>query len=135
MKITGCCLPYGESKYHDAIQVGAFSHQDGKSVPLLRSFGRLNDPCNVIGHCILHDTATGVMCDIHFNPEYIERVDVDGWCSYNHIGAWAVELKREPTLLHKLPSKFGNEYIVTYGRIAAVVFDRDCLEKVTIKED
>lgn len=23
MIITGCCLPYGESKYHDAVQDGA----------------------------------------------------------------------------------------------------------------
>lgn len=135
MKITGCCLPYGESKYHDAVQVGAFSHQDGERVPLLRDFGRFNDPSNIIGYCILHDTTTGAMCDVYFNPEYIKGIDIRGWCSHNRIGAWVVEVKREPMLLHKLPSKFGNKYIVTHGRIKAVVFNEDCLEKVIVEEE
>lgn len=135
MKITGCCLPYGGSKYHDAVQVGTFKHQDGERVPLLRDFGRLNDSSNIIGHCILHDTTTGVMCDIHFNPEYIKGVDIQGWCKHNRIGAWVCEVKKEPMLLHRLPSKFGNEYIVTYGRIKAVAFNEDCLEKITVEED
>lgn len=135
MKITGCCLPYGGSKYHDAVQVGAFKHQDGERVPLLRDFVRLNDSSNIIGYCILHDTTVGVMCDVHFNPQYIEGIDIRAWCSHNCIGAWVIEVKREPILLHKLPSKFGNEYIITHGRITAVAFNEDCLEKVTVEED
>lgn len=135
MKITGCCLPYGVSQYHDAVQVGAFSYQDGEKVPLLRNFGGLRDMSNIIGYCILHDRLYGVMCDVHFNPEYIKGKDVQGLCSYNHIGAWVFEVKREPMLLHTLPSKFGSNHLVTYGRIGAVVFNRDCLEKLTVEEE
>lgn len=71
MKITGCCLPYGESKYHDAIQVGA----------------------------------------------------------------WAVGIKKEAVIKHELPSKFGNDFIVTYGHIAAIAINRDCLERIVIEDE
>lgn len=136
MKITGCCLPYGESKYHDAVQIGAFAHQDGEKVPLVRDFFDKNNPENVIGHCILHDTDEGVMCDIHFNEEFSSNHDIKGFCSYYKIGAWAVSIKREPVLNHELPSsKFGNNFIVTGGRIAAVGMNEDCLERVAIEDE
>lgn len=136
MKITGCCLPYGESKYHDTIQVGAFAHQDGKTVPLVRDFFKHDNPENVIGHCILHDTDEGVMCDIHFNEMYLKNHTVnEALCSRLKIGAWVVQVKKEPILKHELPSsKFGNDFIVTHGRIAAVGINEYCLEKVMIEE-
>lgn len=137
MKITGCCLPYGESKYHDAVQVGAFDHQDGAQVPLVRDFFDKNNPENVIGHCILHDTDEGVMCDIHFNERYLSNHTVDeALCSHLKIGAWAVSIKREPVLNHELPaSKFGNNFIVTGGRIAAVAINEYCLERIVIEDE
>lgn len=135
MKITGCCLPYGESKYHDAVQVGAFADQDGAQVPLVREFFGKNNPENVIGHCILHDTDKGVMCDIHFNEEFSSNHDVEGFCSYNKIGAWVVQVKKESIPKHECPSKFGNDFIVTGGRIAAVGMNEYCLEGVVIEDD
>ena len=135
MKITGCCLPYGESKYHDAVQVGAFAHQDGAQVPLVRDFWKPDDPENVIGHCVLHDTDEGVMCDIHFNEDFIKTHDMEGFCSYNKIGAWVVSVEREPILNHELPSKFNNGFVVTHGRIAAVAINHDCLERVVIENE
>lgn len=136
MKVTGCCLPYGESKYHDAIQISAFAHQDGAQVPLVRDFWDTNNPENVIGHCILHDTDEGVMCDIHFNEGFSSSHDIEGFCSYNKIGAWVVRIKREPILNHELPaSKFGNNFIVTGGRIAAVAMNGYCLERVVIEDE
>lgn len=137
MKITGCCLPYGESKYHDAVQVGAFAHQDGEKVPLVRDFFGRDNPENVIGHCTLHDTDEGVMCDIHFNERYLSNHTVDEvLCSRLKIGAWVVQIKKEPILNHELPSsKFGNGFIVTHGRIAAVAMNEYCLERVVIEEE
>lgn len=137
MKITGCCLPYGESKYHDAVQRGAFAHQDGAQVPLVQDFFDKNNPENIIGNCILHDTDKGVMCDIHFNERYLSNHTVDeALCSRLKIGAWAVRLKREPILNHELPSsKFGNHFIVTGGRIAAVAMNEYCLERIVIEHD
>ena len=135
MKITGCCLPYGESKYHDAVQVGAFAHQDGEKVPLVRDFFDKGNPDNIIGHCILHDTDEGVMCDIHFNEDFSSTHDIEGFCSYNKIGAWAVRVKREPMLKHELTSKFGNDFVVTHGRITAVAINHDCLERIEIEDE
>lgn len=136
MKITGCCLPYGESKYHDAVQIGAFAHQDGAKVPLVRDFFfDNNNPENVIGHCILHDTDEGMMCDIHFNEEFSSNHDIKGFCSYYKIGAWAVQVKRIPILKHDAQSKFGNYFIVTGGRIVAVAMNEYCLERVVIEDE
>lgn len=137
MKITGCCLPYGESKYHDGVQVGAFAHQDGAQVPLVRDFFDKNNPENVIGHCILHDTDEGVMCDIYFNERYLSNHTVDeSFCSHLRIGAWAVRVKKEPILNHEFPSStFGNNFIVTNGRIAAVAMNEYCLERVVIEDE
>lgn len=137
MKITGCCLPYGESKYHDAVQVGAFADQDGAQVPLVRDFFDKNNPENVIGHCILHDTDEGVMCDIYFNERYLSNHTVDeALCSHLKIGAWAVQVKKEPIINHELPSsKFGNRFIVTHGRIAAVAMNEYCLERIVIEDE
>jgi hypothetical protein len=137
MKITGCCLPYGESKYHDAVQVGAFADQDGAQVPLVRDFFKMDDEDNIIGHCVLHDTPEGVMCDIYFNERYLSNHTVDGgFCSHLKIGAWAVQIKKEPILSHELPtSKFGNNFVVTDGRIVAVAMNEYCLERVVIEDD
>lgn len=137
MKITGCCLPYGESKYHDAVQVGAFAHQDGEKVPLVRDFFERDNPENVIGHCTLHNTDEGVMCDIYFNERYLSNHTIDeGLCSHLKIGAWVVEIKKEPILTHELPSsKFGNDFIVTHGRIVAVAMNKYCLENVVIEDE
>lgn len=137
MKITGCCLPYGESKYHDAVKVGAFAHQDGEKVPLVCDFYAKDNPENVIGHCILHDTDEGVMCDIHFNKTYLKNHTVDNaLCSHLKIGAWAVQLKKEPIFACELPSsKFGNSSIVTHGYIRAVAMNEHCLEKIRIEEE
>lgn len=130
MKITGCCLPYGESKYHDAVQAGAFAHQDGAKVPLIHDFFDEDNPENVIGHCILHDTNEGVMCDIHFNEMYLKNHTVnEALCSRLKIGAWAVRVKKEPT------SKFGNNSIITHGYIRAVAMNEYCLEEVVIGEE
>jgi len=136
MKITGCCLPYGESKYHDAVQIGAFAHQDGMKVPLVRDFWAKDKPGNVIGHCILHDTDEGVMCDIYFNEVYLKNHIIDNaLCSHLKIGAWVVQVKKEPILKHELPcSKFGDDMIVTHGRIAAVGMNEYCLEKVIFED-
>lgn len=137
MKLTGCCLPYGESKYHDAVQVGAFAHQDGEKVPLVRNFFKMDAEDNIIGHCILHNTDEGVMCDIHFNEIYLKNHTVDAnLCAHLKIGAWAVGIKREPILNHELPaSKFGNNFIVTGGRITAVAMNGCCLERVVIQDE
>lgn len=135
MKITGCCLPYGESKYHDAVQVGAFAHQDGMRVPLVHDFYAKDNPENVIGHCVLHDTDEGVMCDIHFNEMYLKNHTInDALCSHLKIGAWVVQVKKEPILTNELPSsKFGNTSIVTHGYIRAVAMNEYCLENVVIE--
>lgn len=136
MKITGCCLPYGESKYHDAVQVGAFADQDGAQVPLVLDFFDKNNPDNIIGHCILHDTDEGVMCDIYFNERYLSNHTVDEYlCSHLKIGAWVVRVKKEPVLKHEYPSKFGNDFVVTHGRIAAVAMNEYCLERIVIEDD
>lgn len=136
MKITGCCLPYGESKYHDAVQIGAFAHQDGAQVPLVRDFFDKDNPENVIGHCILHDTDEGVMCDIYFNERYLSNHTVDeALCSHLKIGAWVVQVKKEPIFKHEYPSKFGNDFIVTHGRIAAVAMNEHCLERIVIEDE
>lgn len=137
MKITGCCLPYGESKYHDAVQVGAFAHQDGAQVPLVRDFFD-NNPENVIGHCFLHDTDEGVMCDIHFNERYLSNHTVDeGLVARLKIGACAVRIKREPIFNHELPaSKFGNHPLfVDLVLIVAVAMNEYCLERVVIEDE
>lgn len=136
MKITGCCLPYGESKYHDAVQIGAFAHQDGEKVPLVQDFFKMDAEDNIIGHCILHNTDEGVMCDIHFNERYLSNHTVDeALCPHLKIGALAVRVKKEAVIKHELPSKFGNDFIVTYGRIAAVAMNDTCLEKVVIEDE
>lgn len=135
MKITGCCLPYGESKYHDAVQVGVFAHQDGEKVPLVRDFWAKDEPENVIGHCILHDTDEGVMCDIYFNEEFSSNHDIKWFCSYNKIGVWVTHVEKDPIIKHELPSKFGNDFVVTHGRIAAVAINQDCLERVVIEDE
>ena len=135
MKITGCCLPYGESKYHDAVQLGIFAHQDGQSVPLVRDLWVKDDPENVIGHCVLHDTDEGVMCDIYFNEEFSSNHDIEGFCSYYKIGAWVIHVEKEPILKHELQSKFGNGFIITHGRIAAVAMNEYCLERVVIEDE
>lgn len=136
MKITGCCLPYGESKYHDAVQIGAFADQDGAQVPLVRDFFKMDVEDNIIGHCILHNTDEGVMCDIHFNEAFSGNHDIEGFCSYYKIGAWVVQVKKEAILNHELPSsKFGNDFVVTHGRIAAVAMNEYCLEKVVIEDE
>lgn len=136
MKFKGYCLPYGKSKYHDSIKVGAFAHQDGEKVPLVSDFWDANNPENVIGHCVLHDTDEGVMCDIHFNEEFLQTHYMEGFCSYNKIGAWVVQIEREPILAHELPSsKFNTGFVVTHGRIAAVGINHDCLEEIEIVEE
>lgn len=135
MKITGCCLPYGESKYHDAVQVGAFADQDGEKVPLVRDFFDKDNPDLIIGHCVLHDTGEGVMCDIYFNEVYSSNHDIKGCCSYYKIGALVVHVEKEPILKHSLPSKFGNDFIVTHGRIAAVAMNEYCLERIVIEDE
>jgi hypothetical protein len=119
------------------VQIGAFADQDGAQVPLVQDFFDKNNPENVIGHCILYDTDEGVMCDIHFNERYLSNHTVDeSLCSHLKIGAWAVRLKREPILSHELPSsKFGNDFIVTRGRIAAVAMNEYCLERIVIEDE
>lgn len=136
MKITGCCLPYGDSNYHDAVQLGIFAHQDGQSVPLVRDFWAKDEPENVIGHCVLHDTDEGVMCDIYFNERYLSNHTVDeALCSRLKIGAWVTHVEKEPVLKHEYPSKFCNDFVVTHGRIAAVAMNEYCLERVVIEDD
>lgn len=135
MKITGCCLPYGESKYHDAILEGIFAHQDGESVPLVRDFWAKDDSDNIIGHCVLHDTSEGVMCDIHFNEAFSSNHDIEGCCSYYKIGALVFQAKKESIIKHELPSKFGNDFVVTHGRIAAVAMNEYCLERIVIEDE
>lgn len=137
MKITGCCLPYGESKYHDPVQIGAFAHQDGEKVPLVHDFFVKDNPENVMGYCILHDTNERVMCDIHFNEIYLKNHTINAaFCSRLKIGAWAVHVKKEPILSHELPSsKFGNNSIITHGYIRAVAMNEYCLENVMIEEE
>lgn len=66
MKITGCCLPYGESKY-----------QYGEKVPLVHYSYDKDNPENVIGHCMLHDTDEGFMCDIHFNENCLGKIKIE----------------------------------------------------------
>ena len=89
-----------------------------------------DNPENVIGHCILHDTNEGVMCDIHFNEMYLKNHTVnEALCSRLKIGAWAVRVKKEPT------SKFGNNSIITHGYIRAVAMNEYCLEEVVIGEE
>ena len=135
-KYSGMCLPYGNSQYHDTVAYGAFDHQDGEKVPLLRFFGNVDDPENVIGHCVLHKSPEGMMCTLHFNKEFEETHSMDGFCSYYKIGAWATNINREPVLIHKLPYKVSsaNGWIITYGKIRAVIIDDTCLEPITIEE-
>ena len=140
MKLTGCCLPYGESKYHDAVMPGAFAHQDGQSVPLVQDFFS-NDPDNIIGHCVLHDASEGVMCDIYFNESYLteamksyDSIENLYWAVaklYN-IGAWAVRLKCNPVINH---TKSGSSFVVIGGEIRAVSMNRYGLEEIKIVEE
>lgn len=104
-------------------------------VPLVHDFYAKDNPENVIGYCILHDTDEGVMCDIHFNEMYLKNHTInDALCSRLKIGAWVVQVKKEPTLSHELPSsKFGNTSIVTHGYIRAVAMNEYCLENVVIE--
>ena len=140
MKLTGCCLPYGDSKYHDAIMPGAFAHQDGMSVPLVDDFmgGSME---NVIGHAVLHTTDDGVMCDLYFNEQYLKK-GMESYSSIENlysavvslykIGAWAVNLKREPVINH---TKSVNSFIVIGGKIRAVAMNRYGLEPMKIVEE
>jgi hypothetical protein len=84
-----------------------------------------------------HDTDEGVLCDIHFNKMYLNNHTVDkALCSHLKIGAWAVQVKKEPMLSHELPSsKFGNNSIITHGYIRAVAMNEYCLEKIRIEEE
>lgn len=140
MKLTGCCLPYGDSKYHDAIMPGAFAHQEGMSVPLVNDFmgGSME---NVIGHVVLHNTEEGVMCDLYFNEQYLKKA-MESYSSIENlywalaklyrIGAWAVGLKRESVINH---TKGGSSFVVIGGDIRAVAMNRYGLEGIRIVEE
>lgn len=140
MKLTGCCLPYGESKYHDAVMPGAFAHQDGQSVPLVTKFNSHN-PEHVIGHCVLHNTTEGVMCDLYFNEQYLKKA-MNSYSSIENlywalaklykIGAWVTMIKKEPNLMH---DKIANSFIVTHGCIREVAINETCIESIKMVEE
>ena len=62
MKIGSLAVPYGSSKYHAEVMLGALKGSNGQKVLLLHNFGKPT----VLGHAKLIETERDIYAVLHF---------------------------------------------------------------------